>query len=63
MRYGDYQDEKNCHTKGVILTNDKGDKFTFIGSSDLDKYKFINERTHEIITVELTIVEEQKNDK
>ena len=62
MRYGEYKEAKTCHTKYVILTNDKGDTFTFIGNSDLDKYKFINERTNEIITVELKVVEENVTD-
>ena len=61
MRYGEFKFEKMCHTKGMILTNDKGDTFTSISNPTLDEYSFVNERTHEVVTVKLIVSEEEKN--
>lgn len=60
MRYGEYKLEKACHTKGVILSNDKGDSFVAINNPTLDEYSFVNERTREVITVKLIVGEEAK---
>ena len=60
MRYGEFKFEKMCHTKGLVLTNDKGDSFTSINNPNLDEYSFVNEKTKEVITVKLIVVEEDK---
>ena len=60
MRYGEFKAEQLCHTTGMILTNDKGDTFTSIANPTLDEYSFVNERTHEVITVKLIVSEENK---
>jgi hypothetical protein len=60
MRYGEFKAEQMCHTKGMILMNDKGDSFTSVANPTLDAYSFINERTKEVITVKLIVTEEEK---
>ena len=60
MRYGEFKFEKTCHTKGVVLSNDKGDTFTLTSNPTLDEYSFVNVRTHEVITVKLIVEEEDK---
>jgi hypothetical protein len=60
MRYGEFKFEKMCHTKGVILSNDKGDTFTLTSNPTLDEYSFVNQRTKEVITVKLIVEEEDK---
>jgi hypothetical protein len=60
MRYGEFKAEQMCHTKGMTLTNDKGDSFTSVANPALDEYSFINERTKEVITVKLVVSEEDK---
>ena len=60
MRYGEYKFGKTCRIDGVILMNDKGDNFTTIVDATLNEYRFINERTQEVITVKFIAAEEEK---